>query len=141
MSILSTDARNEARNAINAQLDEGSGTYPTIRYRTAADADLLVINLDTTKAIADAIDGVSTFNPPDGAGSWVDYQQLPSAAGTVAKVALCNRDGAVVETASVGITGSDEEFKLTSLTLATDIPVTFNAAPTATQLETYDPTP
>lgn len=133
--------RNAMRNAGNALLDAGTGTYPTARYRTSGDADLLVINLDATKAVADAIDGVSTFNPPAGAGSWVGYQQLPSAAGTVAKVALCDKDDNVRETCSVGTTGSEEEWKLTSLTLATDIPVTFNAAPTVTQRETYDPTP
>jgi hypothetical protein len=133
--------RNAMRNAGNALFDAGSGTYPTLRYRTSGDADLLVINLDTTKAVADAADAVSTFNPPDGEASWVGYQQLPSAAGTVAKVAICDKDGNVRETGSVGTTGSGEEFELTSLTLATDIPVTFSAAPTVTQRETYDPTP
>lgn len=141
MSTLSTAARNAARNAVNALADAGAGTYPTLRYQTSADADLLVINLDTTKAIADAVAGVSTFNPPDGGASWVDYEQLPSSAGVVGKAVIADKDGTVVETGSVGVTGSGEEFELTSLTLATDIPVKFSAAPTVTQRETYDPTP
>ena len=141
MSTLSTAARNAARNAINALLDVGSGTYPTVRFQTSGDADLLVINLDTTKAIMDAVAGVSTFNPPDGEVSWVDYEQTPSAAGTVAKVVLADTDGTVVETCSAGTTGSGEEWELTSLNLTTEIPVKFSAAPTVTQRETYDPTP
>jgi hypothetical protein len=141
MSTLTTAARNAARNAVNALVDAGVGTYPTLRLQTSGDADLLVINLNTTKAIADAVAGVSTMNPPDGEGTWVDYQQLPGSAGVVAKGVVCDKDSTVVETASVGTTGSGEEIELTSLTLATDIPVKFSAAPTLTQRETYDPTP
>jgi hypothetical protein len=141
MSTLSTAARNAARNAINALADAGSGSNPTLRFRTSGDVDLLVVDLDSTKAIADSVDGVSTYNNPDGEGSWVNYEQTPSAAGTCAKVVLADKDGTVVETMSVGTTGSGEEFELTSLNLTTDIPVEFLAAPTATQRESYDPTP
>lgn len=141
MSTLEIAARNAARNAVNALVDAGVGTYPTLRLRTSGDADLLVVNLNTTKAIADAVAGVATMNPPDGEGTWVNYQQLPSSAGVVAKGVVCDKDVNVVETASVGVTSSGEEIELTSLTLATDIPVKFAAAPTLTQRETYDPTP
>jgi hypothetical protein len=141
MSTLSPAARNAARNAINALADAGSGSNPTLRFQTSGDVDLLVVNLDSTKAIADAVDGVSTYNNPDGEDSWVNYEQTPSASGTCAKAVLADKDGNVVETASVGTTGSGEEIELTSLSLTTEIPVEFLAAPTATQIVSYDPTP
>jgi hypothetical protein len=139
MSILPDASRNAARNAINALADGGAGTYPTLRYQTAADADLLVVNLDTTKAIADAVAGVSTFNPPDGEASWVGYSQFPSGNGTVAKCVLTNRAGTVVETYNVGLTGSSAEVKLDTLTMATTTAVQWSAAPTVQQLASYTP--
>jgi len=134
-------ARNAARNAINALADAGNGSYPTLRYQTAADADLLVINLDSTKAIADAVDAVSEFNPPNGEESWVDYEQTPTASGGCAKVVLTDKNETFVETYSVGTIGSGEEWELTSVNLTTEIPFRFLSAPTVTQRETYDPTP
>lgn len=141
MSTLSTAARSAARNAINALADAGAGANPTLRFRTAADLDLLSVTLDGAKAIADAVSGVSEFNPPDGEASWVDYSQLPSAAGICAKVVLCDKDATVVETYSIGVVGSGEETEVLSLTFATDIPLKWSAAPTVTQRATYDPTP
>lgn len=141
MSTLSTAARNAARNAVNALADAGAGTNPTLQYRTAADAPLLTINLNATKAIADASDGVSTFAAPAGEASWVGYSKLPTSAGTAAKVVLCDKAGTVVETYSLGTTGSGEEFTLTTLNLTTEVPITFSVAPTVTQLASYDPTP
>lgn len=141
MSTLSTAARNAARNAINALADAGSGTYPTLQYRTSAHAALLSIQLNSTKAIGDAVAGVSTFAAPNGEATWVGFSQLPSSAGTAAEVVLCDKDGNVVETYSLGTTGSGEEFTLTTQNLVTDVPVTFSAAPTVTQRDVYDPTP
>jgi hypothetical protein len=141
MSTLSTSARNAARNAINALADAGSGTYPTLNFQTSGDSNLLIINLDSTKAIADAVTGVSTFNPPNGESSWVGFQQTPSAAGTLDHVVLLNTDGTEVERYSVGVTSSGEEFEVTTLSLTTDVPLSFAAAPTVTQRESYDPTP
>lgn len=140
MSTLSTAARNAARNAINALVDAGVSNGQ-LKYLTSGDAELLVITLDGTKAIADAVTGVSTFNAPDGEATWVDFEATPTAGGTCAKVVLADSDDTVVETFSVGTTGSGEEFELTSLTLSTEIPVVFSAAPTVTQIATYDPTP
>lgn len=141
MSTLTTAARNAARNAINALADAGAGSNASLRYRTSADADLLVVTLDGTKAIADAVAGVSTFNAPDGEATWVDYEQNPSATGTCAKLVLCDTDGDDVEEYSIGITGSGEEATVSTLSFDTAVAMKWSAAPTATQRETYDPTP
>ena len=140
MSTISSAARTVARNAINTLVDAGSGTNPTLRYRTAADADLLVINLNATKAIADAVDGVSAINPPAGEASWVGYSQYPTAAGTAAKVVLCDKDGTIVETGSLGVTGdTSAEFHLGSLTMDTGVAANWSAAPTVSQRASYTP--
>jgi hypothetical protein len=142
MSTLSNTARTTARNAINALVDGGAGTNGTLRYQTSTDADLLVITLNGTKAITDATNGVSPLAAPvSGGGSWSTFSQLPSAGGVVAKVVLANKAGVVVETFSVGVTGSGEEFTLDSLTLDVGVAVTMTTAPTVTQRASYDPTP
>lgn len=141
MSTLSTAARNAARNAINALLDAGSGSNPSMLIRDGSQTTLVEITLDGTKAIADAVAGVSTMNAPDGEASWSGYSVAPDASGTAADCVLRDTDDNIVETLSVGVTGSGEEVELGSLSIQTGVNVVFSAAPTATQRATYDPTP
>jgi hypothetical protein len=139
MSTLSTAARNAARAAIDDLID-GGASNGYLAFRTSGDADLLVITLQDP-AVGAPSSGVSTANPPNGEASWVSYAPTPSAGGTCAKVVTCDSDDNVIETFSVGTTGSGEEFEVTSLTFSTEIPVEFSAAPTFTQNASYDPTP
>jgi hypothetical protein len=139
MSTLSTAAQNAARAAIDDLIDAGSSNG-YLAYRTSGDVDLLVITLQDPAVGAPAA-GVSTLNPPNGESDWAGFSATPSAAGTVAKVVTCDSDDNVIETFSVGATGSGEEFEVTSLSFTTEIPIEYSAAPTLTQNASYDPTP
>lgn len=143
MSTLSAAARNAARDAINDLLEAGSTvTYPSMRFRTAADADLLVIDLAQTSPFAAASAGVAAANNPiTGGGSWATFSQNPSDNGVAAKLVLCDRNETVVETLSVGATGSGEEFEVANTTFATTSAITATTAPTVNIRESYDPTP
>jgi len=133
MATLSTDARNTACDAVTALLNAGAGANPQLIIRTAAQATLCTIDLDSTDAVGDAVAGVATVAAPDGEASWVGYQINPSADGVAADAVVVDKDATVVYTLTVGITAS-VDLQLATLTLQTAVPITFSAAPTITQL-------
>lgn len=143
MSTLATAARNAARDAINDLLEAGSAvTYPSMRFRTAGDAELMTVNLAATSPFGASSAGVATANAPiTGGGAWATFSQNPTADGTAAKVVLCDRDNTVVETLSVGATGSGEEFEVSNVNFVTTSAVTTTTAPTVNIRASYDPTP
>lgn len=132
MSTYSTAARNAARDAISALLVAGSGTYPTMKIRDAAQVTLVSVNLNATTPIGAASNGVATVAPPFGEATWVGYVVTPVANGTAADCVFCDKDGTVVETGTVGTSGA--EVILSSLTIQTTVAIAFTAAPTLTQL-------
>lgn len=142
MSLLTNAARSAARNAVNALVDAGAGANPTLRFRTSADADLLIVTLDATNAILDAVDGVSSYEDPvSGGGSWATFSQNPTADGLADYVAVFDTDGTEVERYSIGVTGSGEEVIVNTLNFVTTLPVTATVAPTCSIRAYYDPTP
>lgn len=143
MSTISDAARNAARDAINALLTSGSAvSYPTLRVRDSSNNVLLSIDLNATTPFGAASAGVATANAPvSGGGSWATFSQAPSQDGLADHAVYCDRDNTVIETLSVGATGSGEEFELSNLNLVTTSNVTMTTAPTVTALASYDPTP
>lgn len=131
MNTLATSVRNAMCNAAVDKLDAGEGD-PTLKIRTAADADLLIITLNGTAAFGDAVAGVATANAPQtGGGSWATFSQNPTANGTAAKAAFCDGDGNVLFVCSVGTSGAEVNFD--TLTFDTSVAVTTDTAPTITQ--------
>lgn len=131
-SNLSNAVRSAMVDAACGLLDAGAGTYPTLVITTSGDSALLTIELDSTRAVAAAVNGVGTFNAPHtGGGAWATFSQNPSASGTAAKAYLKNRGGTTLFQLSVGTSGAEINFD--TLTFDTGVAVTTTTAPTITQ--------
>ena len=140
MSTRSTLLRNQVLNSYNALLILGAGDNPTLRFRTSTHADLMVVLLHATIPMDTASSGEASMLRPS-SETWVDYEQSPTANGTCTEVCLCDKDGTVHETFSVGEAESGEEFIVASVVFNTAIPQKFTAAPKVVQRASYDPTP
>lgn len=140
MGTRSTAARNAALNSDISLLIAGSGDYPMYQILDASDNVLVSVDLDDA-APATVSNGVMTLAAPYGESTWEGYKKTPAQNGTAAKVVLADTDGNAVITQSVGIVGSGEEVILPSLSIVTTTDIEWSAAPTVTQIATYDPTP
>lgn len=132
MTTSSTASRNSRLTALNTLLAAGSGTYPTMKIRNASTTTLVSVDLDATNPIATPSAGVAELNPPAGEATWIDYTKTPSVSGTASDVVLCDKDGNVIETATIGVSGT--EMIINTLTISTTIDVKFTATPTLTAL-------
>lgn len=142
MEYLTDEIKNAALDGSTAILNNGSAvSYPTLRLRDASNTVLVQIDLDGSDAVAAAVGGVATVNPPNGEVTWVDYSINPIADGTIDHGVFCDKDETPQIRASVGASGSGEDIEVAQLAITTALDMRFSAAPTITQIALYDPTP
>lgn len=106
-----------ARDGLTAGWDD-SVSAPTMVFKTAADAVLATITMQSPPVGAAASGGTATINPPAGETDWLGsgsgYEFTASGTGTVSKCDLVNGDAVIIETLTVGTTASDVIVNTTS---------------------------
>jgi len=134
MTTQSAALATASRNAKNAAIDLAAGT-PYIAYKTAVGGTLLVkISLNGTKAILDAVAGISTYSAPTAGGVgavWAGFQAEVLANGTIGDVSIY--DGADVRQEACTFGVSSGEWRVTSLTVVDGEYLQFAAAPTISE--------
>jgi hypothetical protein len=130
MGTAANDVRTAIVAAVNTKLKEGTGANATLKLRASNNSVLLTVNLNATNPIGSATNGVASLNAPVGESTWEGFAVTPASAGTVDHAVLCDTDGDVQHTLSVGT--SSGEVRLSSLVLDTGIDVVFSTAPTCT---------
>lgn len=133
MFNLVDTVRNAMNNAGVNLIDDGAAG-PTLRIRTAADADLLVIDLNATAAFGASSSGIKTAAAPvSGGGAWATFSQNPSVSGTAAKAVWCDGDVTALFESTIGtVAAGTAEVQFDTLTFDTAVAATTSVAPTIT---------
>ena len=118
-TLTTTGGLAGAMDGVSARWNSGTTvTYPVWEFRTAADAVLATITMQTTTCAAANSDGTCNVNPPNGESDWnglgSGYEFTASATGTVAKAVCVNRDQADIFEQTVGTSGADITVNTTS---------------------------
>jgi len=102
-STIDTDTRNAALDAVNTELNDGSGSNATYEYGTTSFATILVTwNLDGTNPFTTA--GSTTAGTAELAGEPISA--TASATGTAAEYRIKDKDGTVRRSGTLSSTVS-----------------------------------
>ena len=109
MSDIPTATRNFIANAVADAADAGSTyDYPYLSFQTAAHVEVAKCEFTDTTAFGAAVTGVCTANTID--------DDDDADGGEIAHVDLCDQDGTIVITGSVGLTAA-YDFTILSTTI------------------------